>query len=188
MKKMLFNQFKNVSMKWRLDKLLWFKIVVFNSLLLTGLLSGCHSGEKQQEPATAEVAPTPETEVFSLQKGRLSSSLQIPGELIAYQQVDLYAKENSFVKKLYVDVGSEVKTGQLLVTMEAPELGSQLSGALSNIKSREAIYVASKANYDRLYETSQTPALFLQMTLSRLLPAGTLILLNWTLQKLLINR
>jgi len=45
----------------------------------------------------------------------------------------------------------------LLVTMEAPELGSQLSGALSNIKSREAIYVASKANYDRLYETSQTP-------------------------------
>jgi len=87
----------------------------------------------------------------------LSSSLQIPGELIAYQQVDLYAKENSFVKKLYVDVGSEVTTGQLLVTLEAPELGSQLSGALSNIKSREAIYLASKANYDRLYETSKTP-------------------------------
>jgi membrane fusion protein (multidrug efflux system) len=32
-----------------------------------------------------------------------------------------------------------------------------LAGALSNIKSREAIYMASKANYDRLYETSQTP-------------------------------
>src|SRR5439155_20466199 len=92
-----------------------------------------------------------------LQRGRLSASLQIPGELIAYQQVDLYAKENSFVKKLYVDVGSEVTAGQLLITMEAPELGSQLAGALSNTKSREAIYMASKANYDRLYETSQTP-------------------------------
>ena len=41
--------------------------------------------------------------------------------------------------------------------MEAPELGSQLAGAQSNIKSREAIYLASKANYDRLFETSQTP-------------------------------
>ena len=41
--------------------------------------------------------------------------------------------------------------------MEAPELGSQLAGAQSNVKSREAIYTASKANYDRLYETSQTP-------------------------------
>jgi len=60
-------------------------------------------------------------------------------------------------KKLYVDVGSEVKEGQLLVTMEAPELGSQLAGAQSAIKSREAIYLASKANYDRLLETSRTP-------------------------------
>ena len=122
-------------------------------------MCGCHSEEnserKKRKHNTA--AAVPATEVFSLQKGRLSSSLQIPGELIAYQQVDLYAKENSFVKKLYVDVGSEVTTGQLLVTMEAPELGSQLAGALSNIKSREAIYMASKANYDRLYETSQTP-------------------------------
>ena len=95
--------------------------------------------------------------MFSLKKGRISSSLQIPGELIAYQQVDLYAKENSFVKKLYVDVGSEVKEGDLLVTMEAPELGSQLAAAESAIKSREAIYLASKANYDRLLETSKTP-------------------------------
>ena len=125
--------------------------------MLAGLLYSCHSDKQQQKTATTEVVQPPETEVFSLHKGRLSSSLQIPGELIAYQQVDLYAKENSFVKNVYVDVGSEVKTGQLLVAMEAPELGSQLAGALSNIKSREAIYTASKANYDRLYETSQTP-------------------------------
>jgi len=157
MKKMLFNPFKNVSMKWRLYKSSYWKIIVVNNLLLAGLLYGCHSNQGQQKTVTAEVAQPPETEVFPLQKGRLSSSLQIPGELIAYQQVDLYAKENSFVKNVYVDVGSEVKTGQLLVTMEAPELGSQLTGALSNVKSREAIYTASKANYDRLYETSQTP-------------------------------
>ena len=66
-------------------------------------------------------------------------------------------KVNSFVKKLYVDVGSEVKEGELLATMEAPEMDSQLAGAESNIKSREAIYLASKANYDRMLETSKTP-------------------------------
>jgi RND family efflux transporter MFP subunit len=71
--------------------------------------------------------------------------------------VDLYAKVSSFVKKLYVDVGSEVKEGELLATMEAPEINSQLAGAESNIKSREAIYLASKANYDRMLETSKTP-------------------------------
>jgi len=157
MKKTLFNPFKKALTKWPFCKSSSCKIIVFTSLLLTGFLYGCHPGDKQQKAVTTETTPPPETEVFSLQKGRLSSSLQIPGELIAYQQVDLYAKENSFVKNVYVDVGSEVKTGRLLVALEEPELGSQLSGALSNVKSREAIYTASKANYDRLYETSQTP-------------------------------
>jgi len=131
---------------------------LFSALLIIIFLYGCQSGENaQQKKAEALPADAPTTEVFSLKRGRLSSSLQIPGELVAYQQVDLYAKVNSFVKKLYVDVGSEVKEGELLVTMEAPELGSQLAGAESAIKSREAIYLASKANYDRLVETSKTP-------------------------------
>src|SRR5438105_2612333 len=136
-------------MKWRSNKLSGFKVIVFSSFLSTGLLCSCHSGENTPQKkikAQQAVAEVVSTEVFPVQRGRLSSSLQIPGELIAYQQVDLYAKENSFVKKLYVDVGSQVSAGQLLGTMEAPELGSQLAGALSNIKSREAIYMASKAN------------------------------------------
>jgi RND family efflux transporter MFP subunit len=155
---MFFHRSKNVTMNWQLNNFSPFKIIVF-SFLITGLLCSCQSKENSPEKKaeTQQTIVAPATEVFSLQKGRLSSSLQIPGELIAYQQVDLYAKENSFVKKLYVDVGSEVKEGQLLVTMEEPELSSQLAGARSDIKSREAIYMASKANYDRLLETSKTP-------------------------------
>jgi membrane fusion protein (multidrug efflux system) len=145
-------------MNQRFIRLYPFKNRWLGVLLIMVLLGSCQSGEnaekKKAESQTAEVVPT---QVFSLKKGRLSSSLQIPGQLIAYQQVDLYAKVNSFVKKLYVDIGSEVKEGELLATMEAPELNSQLAGAESNIKSREAIYLASKANYDRMLETSKTP-------------------------------
>jgi RND family efflux transporter MFP subunit len=134
-----------------------FRFTFLNIFLAGILFAGCHDDDAQKTKPAAEPAEAPATEVFSLKKGRLTSSLSIPGELIAFQQVDLYAKVNSFVKKLYVDVGSEVKEGELLATMEAPELGSQLAGAESTIKSREAIYLASKANYDRLVETSKTP-------------------------------
>ena len=135
-----------------------FKCGLFNLLLIMVFLCSCHSEDNPKKGKTdTQKADVPVTPVFSLKKGRLSSALQIPGQLIAYQQVDLYAKENSFVKKIYVDVGSEVKEGELLVTMEAPELGSQLAAAESSVKSREAIYLASKANYDRLVETSKTP-------------------------------
>jgi membrane fusion protein (multidrug efflux system) len=137
------------------------------AFLALRLLSGCSSSDGEVKDGKSDsdsksasggqkdsVAVVP---AVVLQKGRLSTTLYVPGELIAFQQVDLYAKVNSFVKKLYVDVGSEVKEGQLLATMEAPEIQSQLASALSRIKSQEAIFIASKANYDRIIETAKTP-------------------------------
>ncbi len=129
------------------------------TVTVAGSCSSSDGAEKDKEKgatAHADSAAAP-TATFALQKGRLSTTLYVPGELIAFQQVDLYAKENSFVKKLYADVGSEVREGQLLASLEAPELASQLASAESRVKSQEAIFIASKANYNRLVETSKTP-------------------------------
>ncbi len=129
-------------------------------LLSAAVVQSCSTGHATEEAKEGEARPKEEAkvlEVFPLQKGTLSSSVNIPGELLAFQQVDLYAKVNSFVKKLNVDVGSEVHQGQVLVTMEAPEINAQLLGAESRLKSQEALALASKANYDRLYEASKTP-------------------------------
>jgi membrane fusion protein (multidrug efflux system) len=126
-------------------------------VITAGLYSCSTSGAKEGKETSASAAAVPALDAFSLEKGSISSSIQIPGELIAFQQVDLYAKVSSFIKKMNVDVGSEVSTGQVLATMEAPEINSQLSGAESRLKSQEAIYLSSKATYDRLLETSKTP-------------------------------
>lgn len=128
-------------------------------LAITGIVSSCKSKEQKHEVVTEQqsATATAATEVVSAKKGKLSSSIQIPGELTPYQQVEIYAKENSFVKKILVDVGSEVKQGQLLVRMEAPEINSRISEAQSNLKSLQAIFISSKATYDRLVETSKTP-------------------------------
>lgn len=120
--------------------------------------SACSSSPKnEKEDQVKSIDETPVRETFSLQKGKLTSTFQTPGELAPFQQVDIYAKVNSFVKKLYVDVGSLVTAGQLLAVLEAPEITSQLASAESRVKSQEASYISSKATYDRLYETSQTP-------------------------------
>lgn len=126
------------------------------ALTMTASFQSCDS-TKAEEEGQKTVAKAPEYETVAIKKGQLSSDLKIPGELIAFQQVDLYAKVNSFVKKLYVEIGDEVSEGQLLASLEAPELNAQLSGTESRVKSQEAVYLASKANYDRLLETSKTP-------------------------------
>ena len=143
-------------------------VLIASALLVLGVSTGCSSSDGEAKNGGADssgkttagggktdsAAATP---TVVLEKGRLSTTLHVPGELIAFQQVDLYAKVNSFVKRLYVDVGSEVKEGDLLATMEAPELQSQLATALARVKSQDAIYIASKSNYDRIIETSKTP-------------------------------
>jgi len=135
------------------------------------LLTSCHSGDKGKATDADSTAPAPAPSVavavIAAQKGKLAASLQVPGELQPFQQVDLYAKVNSYVKKMMVDVGSEVKEGQLLVTLEAPEINSQLAGAKSRIAQQQAIYLASKANYDRLLSTSKTPGTISQNDLDQ---------------------
>ena len=148
-------------------------VLVASALFVLGVSSGCSSSDgeakngsgdsgnkaaiKSDSAGGGQKDSAAVTASVSLQKGRLSTTLHVPGELIAFQQVDLYAKVNSFVKRLYVDVGSEVHEGQLLATMEAPEIQSQLATAMARVKSQEALYIASKANYDRVVETAKTP-------------------------------
>ena len=129
--------------------------------------TACNSSHGEKKADSAVAAAPVVIDVFPLQKDKISTAFQTPAELIAWQQVDLYAKENSFVRKLYVDVGSEVKAGQLLVSLEAPELNSRLAAAESRLKSQEAIYTASKSQYDRLYETSKTPGTISQNDLDQ---------------------
>lgn len=127
--------------------------ILSSGLMLLTTIYGCGNSEKKEEKKEVRVAVA----TFVLKKDKLSTSLTLPGELIALQQVDLYAKVSSFVKALKVDIGSEVTKGQLLMTLDAPEMSSQLAAAQSRLKAQEAIYTASKANYNRLYETSKTP-------------------------------
>lgn len=129
------------------------KIIQPTALFFTALfiLSSCNS--KKEETAVTEIEP--KTETFLLTKEKLTTELRLPAELTGFQQVDLYAKVSSFVKLLKVDIGTEVKKGQLLIVLEAPEISSQLAAAESRLKSMEAIYFTSKSTYNRLYETSK---------------------------------
>ena len=96
-------------------------------------------------------------QTFPLSKGQLTTHMTLPGELRPFQSVDLYAKVNSFVKKVLVDVGSVVKKDQLLVVLEAPEMLDATNTAAAIIQTNKALYEASKANYLRIYQTSKIP-------------------------------
>jgi membrane fusion protein, multidrug efflux system len=135
--------------------------------VLSVVVNGCSNSPARDEPKTASNPLEAAAEKITLKKDTLETSLTIPGELVAYQQVDLYAKVTGYVKDLKVDIGSKVRAGQVLVTLEAPEMMSQLSAAQSRLKSQEALYTASQANYNRLVETNKTPGTISQNDLEQ---------------------
>ncbi len=64
----------------------------------------------------------------------LKRQITLSSELVPFQEIDVYAKESGFVKKLLVDYGSRVQAGQLMAVLEIPELEAQLQEDEASIK------------------------------------------------------
>src|SRR5437868_3452292 len=84
-------------------------------------------GESTADDATTQgVVPAAVTRVT---RRDLGSMLTISGAFKPFQDVDIHAKVAGYIRAIYVDVGSHVKTGQTLAVLEVPELAAQLSGS-----------------------------------------------------------
>ncbi len=70
--------------------------------------------------------------------------LTVSSELVPFQEIDVYAKESGFVRRLLVDYGTHVKAGQLIAVLEIPELEAQINQDRAALKSlRDQVQNAS---------------------------------------------
>ncbi len=122
---------------------------------ITIILSSCGNKEVDKKVADHPAAHIYNTMV--LQPRQISGSVQLPGVMQPFQFVQLYPKVSGFVKYVPVDRGSIVKKGQVLITLEAPEIEQGVAAAKLKFTQAEALYITSKDRYRRLLETSQTP-------------------------------
>jgi RND family efflux transporter MFP subunit len=126
------------------------------------VFTGCKEKQAESAPiATASVAP--------VTRGDLSSTLTVAGEFQPYQEVELHAKVSGYIRRINVDIGDRVKLGQVIATLEVPELSAQVAGsqaeirhsqseiarAQSGVTLAEANYTALHAAYTRLSEASK---------------------------------
>jgi RND family efflux transporter MFP subunit len=75
----------------------------------------------------------------------MGQDLVLPGETAAWFETTIYARVNGYVAKWLVDIGDHVKKGQLLATIETPELDAELQAARAQLKASEAQVGARKA-------------------------------------------
>ena len=94
----------------------------------------------------------------------LAKTVTIPGDLSAYQSINIHAKVSGFVESIAVDRGSWVKRGQVLATLSAPELRAQRAEAeakrlavTSQQAEARAKLSSAQSTYARLKAASATP-------------------------------
>src|SRR4029077_2575388 len=80
----------------------------------------------------------------------LYNEVSIPAEFRPYLKVELHAKVSGYVDQINVDIGDQVKAGQLLARLEVPELRDELARAKAAEKRAEADYKDAHLVYSRL--------------------------------------
>ncbi|HEY8927938.1 MAG TPA: efflux RND transporter periplasmic adaptor subunit [Mucilaginibacter sp.] len=126
-------------------------------IALTGLFAACSGNQKPVDLTPAAAKTSNKFQFGTVAEKALSTSVRLPGQLKPFNEVNLFPKVNGFVKQMYVDRGSVIKKGQLLLTLEAPEMESQLQAANSRYLQAQENAQASKEKYQRLKEAASEP-------------------------------
>jgi len=103
----------------------------------------------KREHVEASTTPGVTVGVTRIVRRTLSRTLTLSSELVPFQEIDVYAKESGYVNKLYVDYGTRVKTGQVMATLEIPELEAQLQEDQAEIKNAGDVVVRSQHELKR---------------------------------------
>ena len=74
------------------------------------------------------------------QRGEMTRSITLPGDLVGLYQSTLYAKVTGYLKSISVDKGDWVKAGQVLAVIEVPELEQRLARARADMEVQHLTY------------------------------------------------
>jgi RND family efflux transporter MFP subunit len=143
--------------------------------LLSLVFSGCRDNDSQ-----SKAAEIPSASVARVTRENLSSKLMVAGQFQAFQEVDLHAKVSGYIRRINVDIGDRVRAGQVIATLEVPELNAQVVGAQAEVRhsqseieraksevtGAESNHAALHASYTRLDQASkQRPGLIAEQEL-----------------------
>jgi RND family efflux transporter MFP subunit len=94
-------------------------------------------------------AAVPSVSVVNPKQSRGGEELILPGNIQPFISSPIYARTDGYLKKWYFDIGARVKTGQLLATIQTPEVDEQLAQARSTLATAQANLELAKITQER---------------------------------------
>ncbi len=106
------------------------------------MFAGCKSSAPTQEE-------TPIVPVAVVGPATLKNDIVLSAEFQPFQDVDVMAKVAGYVRSIGVDIGSHVKTGDVLAVLDVPEIQDELQKAKAGVAAAQANVVTAQAGVQR---------------------------------------
>jgi RND family efflux transporter MFP subunit len=100
------------------------------------------------ETTRQDVMELPTVDVVTANASSATQPLSLPGETAAWYATTLYARVNGYVDKWLGDIGDHVHAGQVLATIDTPELDAELVAAKAKLNASEAQVAVRQARAD----------------------------------------
>jgi HlyD family secretion protein len=133
--------------KKRRKRILYGGIAVGAILLVTvGLIAATRGGTKIDPSKLAKV-----------EKGDLAKSVVATGKVQPITKVEIKSKASGIVKRLLVDAGDRVKSGQVLLELDKEEIHARVDQAQAQLQASEASMKATAADLERAKVDAEGP-------------------------------
>jgi RND family efflux transporter MFP subunit len=111
--------------------------VLIVALLLVRVVGFFHERALAGEAGAAASAPHT-VDVIKAAPVGAAQHFALPGQTAAWHSSTIYARVNGYVASWVVDIGDHVRTGQIMATIDTPELDAELSAARAQLTSAQA--------------------------------------------------
>jgi RND family efflux transporter MFP subunit len=130
-------------------------IFVLTAIGLTAGLLPRYRHDAQLRHDTQELAvPTVNTVLAA--PGQSLSGMLLPAEVRPYVEAPIYARASGYVTNWFVDIGAQVKSGQLLAIIDTPELDQELEAARAGLVQANSALALARITAERWAELLKT--------------------------------
>ncbi|MBO9636526.1 MAG: efflux RND transporter periplasmic adaptor subunit [Siphonobacter aquaeclarae] len=115
----------------------WIWLVPVGLLALfffVGILPRVKNQQELHAESDAASNRLPLVNVIVAKRSLDTTGLTLPGQIMPYRETQVFARTQGFLRQRLVDIGSKVRRGSLLATVEAPELDQDILKAKADLK------------------------------------------------------
>ena len=165
--------------------------IIFITAVL--LFMGCSENKAADDKAVVN-NKTVQHALATVEKAGVPTTIKLPAQLAAYQEVSIFPKVNGYVKTVLADIGDKVSKGKLLMILEAPELQQASLQAKERYARNKADFSIDKEQYQGFLEASATAGAISPLDLSTVKAKmeadsalGNAEKLNWQMQETMLG-